>query len=185
MSAASEGPDQTDAGEALAELQTLSLVELDEESLRLHKLVLECSRAVLPEKARRESLEFALSWLCSRLPTSEYDKAGWDIWTRLSPHLDAIVEAAAEGGLQDENLGRLCNNYGLWLHRQARHISAEPMMRRALKIDEQSLGLDHPRSPQPSTTWHLYCSPELRPGSPEVAIRPVSGVRAPPLRDFL
>jgi tetratricopeptide (TPR) repeat protein len=144
LSAASEGPDQKDAGEALAELQTLSLVELDEESLRLHKLVLECSRAVLPEKPRRESLEFALSWLCSKLPTPEYDKAGWDIWTRLSPHLDAIVEVAAEGGLQDESLALLCNNYGLWLYRQARHISAEPMMRRALKITEQSFGPDHP-----------------------------------------
>ncbi|MGA2028239.1 MAG: tetratricopeptide repeat protein, partial [Syntrophobacteraceae bacterium] len=144
LSAASEGPDQTDAGEALAELQTLSLVELDEGSLRLHKLVLECSRAVLPQKARRESLELALSWLCSKLPTSEYDKAGWDVWTRLSPHLDAVVEAAAEGGLQDDTLGQLCNDYGVWLYNQARHISAEPMMRRALNIYEQSFGPDHP-----------------------------------------
>jgi tetratricopeptide (TPR) repeat protein len=144
LSAASEGPDQTDAGEALAELQTLSLGELDGESLRLHKLVLECSQAVLPEKERRKSLEFALSWLCSKLPTSEYDKTGWDTWTRLSPHLDAIVEAAVEFGFQDESLGRLCSNYGLWLYRQARHISAEPMMRRALKIYQQSLGPDHP-----------------------------------------
>jgi hypothetical protein len=144
LSAASEGPDQTDAGEALAELQTLSLVELDEGSLRLHKLVLECSRAVLPEEARRESLKFALSWLRSRLPTPEYEKAGWDVWTRLSPHLDAVVEAAAEGGLQDDTLGQLCNDYGVWLYKQARHISAEPMMRRALKIDELSFGPDHP-----------------------------------------
>ena len=145
LSAASEGPDQTDAGEALAELQTLSLVELDEGPLRLHKLVLECSRAVLPEKARRESLQFALSWLYSRLPTPEYDRAGWDIWTSLSPHLDAIVEAAAEFGVQDKTLGRLCTEYGLWLYNQARHISAEPMMRRALKIYEQSFGPDHPK----------------------------------------
>ncbi|MGA2938650.1 MAG: tetratricopeptide repeat protein [Syntrophobacteraceae bacterium] len=145
LSAASGGPDQADAGEALAELQTLSLVELDEDSLQLHKLVLECSREVLPQKARRESLKLALSWLCSKLPTPEYDKAGWDIWTRLSPHLDAIVEAAKEGGLQDETLGRLCNNYGLWLYYQARHISAEPMMRRALQIYEQSFGPDHPK----------------------------------------
>jgi tetratricopeptide (TPR) repeat protein len=130
-----------DAGDALAELQTLSLVELDEESLRFHRLVLECARA---GGAGLRSLESAHSWIKSSLPDTRFSRAGWGAWTQLSPHLDSIIGAAAGNGQQGEDLAVLCNNYGSWLYNQARYASAEPLMRRALQIDEQSLGPNHP-----------------------------------------
>src|SRR5262245_36697074 len=57
-----------DVNDALAQLRTLSLIRLDEESLECHKLVLDCTRALLSEELRRESLATTLQWLSGSLP---------------------------------------------------------------------------------------------------------------------
>ena len=38
----------------------------------------------------------------------------------------------------------ICAQYGSLLYREARHAEAEPLMRRALAIDEKSYGPEHP-----------------------------------------
>jgi hypothetical protein len=134
LSATAGGSERPDPTEALAQLRTLSLIQLDEESLRLHKLVLECARAVLPEQTRRKSIAAALGWLAASLPDTEFDKGGWELWNRLAPHLDTMLEAAEQSDVEDESLALLCSQYGLWLYYQARHWIAEPLMRRALLI---------------------------------------------------
>jgi tetratricopeptide (TPR) repeat protein len=136
---------QTGAVEALVQLKRLSLIDLDEESLRIHKLVLECTRAVLPGETRGGLFEAALTWLTKSLPAVDYDEAGWALWGRLAPHLDSIARTAGELGVRNETLGLLCNQYGLWLYRQARHSAAEPRMRRALAIAEECYGPEHPK----------------------------------------
>jgi Tfp pilus assembly protein PilF len=39
---------------------------------------------------------------------------------------------------------RIMNDFGLWLNNRAEHGEAEPLYRRALAIDEKSLGPEHP-----------------------------------------
>ena len=90
LSAGIEGSAGGDPTEALAELRTLSLLQLDDESVRLHRLVLRCARATLPEDARANACDFALEWINSILPAAEYNETGWKLWNRLSPHLDEV-----------------------------------------------------------------------------------------------
>ena len=130
--------------DALAQLRTLSLIRLDEESFWCHKLVLDCTRASLTEDLRRESLAATLEWFSASLPEVDYTEAGWNVWKRLAPHLDAIVNSGDRYRTENQMLSLLCNQYGLWLYYQERHEMAEPLMQQALAIDEKSFGADHP-----------------------------------------
>ena len=144
LSAAIKGSADGDPTEALAELRTLSLLQLDDESVRLHRLVLKCARATLPEDARAEACSLALEWLSSILPAAEYDEANWRLWNRLGPHLDEVIASGNALGIESQALGAISGQLGIWLHDQARHNAAEPLMRRALSVDEKSYGPGHP-----------------------------------------
>ena len=144
LSAGIEGSAGGDPTEALAELRTLSLLQLDDESLRLHRLVLQCARATLPEDARANACAIALEWISSILPDAEYDETNWKLWNRLSPHLDEVIAAANALKIESEALGAICGKLGLWLFYQARHNQAEPLLRRSLSIGEKSYGPEHP-----------------------------------------
>jgi tetratricopeptide (TPR) repeat protein len=135
----------TDISDTLAQLQVLSLIELDDESLSVHGLVLDCARAVMSEETRRDSLSSALEWLSSTLPQTEYGPEGWRRWVGLSPHLDSMLEASKALQLEGQSLAMICWKYGSWHYVQARFNLAEPLLRRALKIDEQSFGQDDPK----------------------------------------
>src|ERR1700730_8687920 len=57
----------------------------------------------------------------------------------LSPHLDSVAEANTALQMKGEPLARICGSYGLFCHyRYARFNLAEPLMHRALDIDEKS-----------------------------------------------
>ena len=134
-----------DGAGVLGELQTLSLLELDEESLRLHKLILECARGVQDDETRGSSFLSALQWLAESLPSTEFDVADWAVWVRLGPHLEGVIQKAESLGLENKNVALICAQYGGLLYMQARHAEAEPLMKRALAIDEKSYGPEHPR----------------------------------------
>ena len=69
LSAGIEGSAGGEPTEALAELRTLSLLQLDDESLRLHRLVLQCARATLPEDARANACAMRWNGLTQFYPT--------------------------------------------------------------------------------------------------------------------
>ena len=130
--------------EALAELRALSLVGLADKLLWLHKLVLECARAIMSEEERRASFSSASTWVRSQLPDVEYDEAGWELWVRLSPHLDAIVATGKALHIEGRSLAFICGAYGVWLFEQARFGPAESLTLRALEINEKRYGPAHP-----------------------------------------
>jgi hypothetical protein len=144
LSAGIEGLAGGDRTSALAELRTLSLLQLDDESLRLHRLVLQCARATLPADARANACSIALEWINSILPDTEFDETGWKLWNRLSPHLDEVIAAANELKIEGETLGAILGKLGLWLFNQARYDAAEPLLRRPVSIGEKSYGPEHP-----------------------------------------
>jgi tetratricopeptide (TPR) repeat protein len=125
-------------------LRTLSLLQLDDESLRLHRLVLKCARATLPEDVRADACVIALEWISSILPDAEYDETNWKLWNRLSPHVDEVIDAANELKIENEALGAICGELGLWLFYQARYNQAEQLLRRSLSVSEKSYGPEHP-----------------------------------------
>ena len=133
-----------DISDVLADLQALSIIERDENSISVHRLVLSCARALMSEETRRDSLSSVLEWLDSILPMAGYEPEGWKLWVGLSPHLDSTVEASETLQMESPSLARICGSYGLWHYYQARFSLAEPLMRRALDIDEKSYGPQHP-----------------------------------------
>jgi hypothetical protein len=94
--------------EVLAELQVLSLIERDENSISVHRLVLACARGLMSEETRRDSISSVLEWLDTILPRAEYEPEGWKLWVGLSPHLDSVVEASAALQTEGEHLARIC-----------------------------------------------------------------------------
>ena len=141
---ADKEPAAADVAALLDELRTLSLIQLDEDTLRCHKLVLECTRALIPAASRSSNLAAAFGWMRSVLPKTAFDPAGWRLWTSLAPHLDAAIGLSEPFGFEDSALASICSDYGVWLHNQARFRTAEPLMKRALAIDEKSYGAEHP-----------------------------------------
>src|SRR6202035_3222697 len=55
------------------------------------------------------------------------------------------VTAHADAAGIPEPTARLMNQLGLLLNAKALHTEAEPLLRRALAIDEKSFGPDHPK----------------------------------------
>ena len=157
LAGAGENAKSVDAAGVLGELRTLSLLQLDEESLRLHKLILECARAVQDDETRSSSFPSALQWFAESLPSTAFDVAGWAVWVRLGPHLEAVIQKAESFGLQDDNVALVCAQYGLLLYRQARYAAAEPLMKRRSLSKRKATGPSIPGSPQTSTASPYYC----------------------------
>jgi tetratricopeptide (TPR) repeat protein len=63
---------------------------------------------------------------------------------RLSGSEAAEVTAVQPRGIAPDATGRLCNEMGLYRKLRAQFSQAEPLYHRALEIDEQSLGPQHP-----------------------------------------
>lgn len=144
FAAQSGGEDTVDIGAVLGELKTLSLIDLTDSNLELHKLTLACARSNISAEARGGALNVAVGWIRNRLPASEFDVEGWNLWRRLTPHIEAVVETSEMFAGANPSLAGVCNAFGLWQFRQARYVQAEPLMRRALVIDEKSYGTEHP-----------------------------------------
>ncbi len=72
------------------------------------------------------------------------DVRSWPACRRLESHVIAVLEVASDTGEAASSTARLLNQYALHLSARADHGAAEPLMRRALAIDETSLGPDHP-----------------------------------------
>ena len=81
-----------------------------------------------------------------------------------------------------EPTNRLLNEPGLLLLTKAQHAEAEPLMRRALAIDEQSFGGEHARSPPTSTTQCNCFQATKPPGRGRAAHAPVADHRRAELR---
>ncbi len=134
-----------DPHDALAGLAAYSLVRFDAagDAVLVHRLVQEITRGRIPEADRTAALKIALSAVNAAATGDPGDVRSWNIWTPLAVHVDAVSRHADAVGLA-EPTARLMNQLGLyWLNRGQYH-TAEPLMRRALHIDELSFGNDHP-----------------------------------------
>ena len=134
-----------DLDEAFADLAAYSLVRrsLEKQEFAIHRLVKDVTRRSLPDEARRRSLVEALKWVNAAFTGSPQDVRTWSRLDPIAPHARAIVEHADAANIGVPT-SRLMNELGLLLGAKARYSEAEPLHRRALAIDEKSLGADHP-----------------------------------------
>ena len=128
----------------LADLEAYSLVTraADSPSFTIHKLVQEVTRRQIndPEQLR---LNETLQWLNAAFVGDPEDVRAWPVLEPLAPHVLAVVHYADEQGIADPT-SRLMNQLGLMYFTKALYREAEPLMRRALAIDEASFGAEHP-----------------------------------------
>ena len=72
-----------------------------------------------------------------------YDVGSWDLWKDMDMHVTAVVAHADEMDIPEPTT-RLMNALGLYLEARTQYADAEPLMRRALAIDEAAYGNEHP-----------------------------------------
>jgi tetratricopeptide (TPR) repeat protein len=131
--------------EALAGLEGYSLARFDASgnAILVHRLVQEMTRDRIPAADRTPRLQLALDVVNAIAVGNPWDVRTWGVWTPLAAHAEAVSRCADEAGLA-EPTSRLMNNLGVYRHTRGQYREAEPLFRRALAIDEQSRGPDHP-----------------------------------------
>jgi tetratricopeptide (TPR) repeat protein len=133
-----------DLYEALADLAAYSLATRDPEDPRflVHGLVQDVTRRSLDAAASRQRVTEALGWVNAAFVGDPQDVRTW-------PRLDPLVPHAQNATLWADMVGiaeptaLLMNQLGMLFSTKALHAQAEPLMRRALMIDEASFGPDH------------------------------------------
>jgi tetratricopeptide (TPR) repeat protein len=139
-----DSENEVDPFTALAELESYSLVTraTDSPSFSVHRLVQEITRRQCkdPEHSR---LSEALQWMDAAFVGDPGDVRDWPVLNPLLPHAQAVVEHADAAGITAP-AARLMNQLGLMYLMKSFYADAEPLMRRALAIDEASFGADHP-----------------------------------------
>ena len=130
--------------DALAELADVSLAGRDGGELTVHRVVQEVVRSRIPEGRRRDWVVWALGAVDAAAVGDPMDVRTWGVWDPLRPHAERIARAADAEGIA-EPTARLMNELGRLLQYKGLFAAAEPLMRRALEIDEASFGPEHPK----------------------------------------
>ena len=131
--------------DALVDLATYSLVTRANEApiFTVHRLVQDVTRRSLRDDPRNEPLQEALRWVDAAFVGDPQDVRTWPTLDPISPHARAVVAFADAARITDPT-ARLMNQLGLLFLNKASLAEAEPLMRRALSIDEGSFGAEHP-----------------------------------------
>ena len=137
------GKKRPTAEDALVELADHSLITLAPGTFSCHRLVQAVQSDRLDPETRRRWTELALRLVDDYAPFDADDVRTWPLWEGLRTHAETVVRRADALGIP-EPTARLMNQLGLFLKTKALHREAEPLMRRALAIDEASFGADHP-----------------------------------------
>ncbi len=109
----------------------------------VHRLVQDFARRAMSGERRPQALREALEWVNAAFVGYPDDVRNWPALDPLAPHALAVARHADAAGIA-EPTARLFDQLGALLFAKADYAEAEPLMRRALAIDEQSYGPDHP-----------------------------------------
>lgn len=136
-----------DLEEALSMLAGYSLIKWEDgnTAFSLHRLVADITRSRIDIEKRGVWLTASLNWVNDYLsgdPPPDVIRS-WPLWLPLRGHLSLLIEAADTENINEPS-ARLANDLGMLLHTQGRWHEAEPLMRRALAIDESSYSAGHP-----------------------------------------
>lgn len=129
---------------ALAELSRFSLVTRQGGHVRVHRMVQEVERACIPEAQRAAWIERAVRLINDFAPRPPDDVRTWAVWDELRPHAERVIELAWSEGV-GQPTAALMIELGILLSGKGLHGMAEPLLRRALLIDEACFGPRHPR----------------------------------------
>ena len=133
---------------ALAALRRYSLLghrpgDPTDSAGRVHRVVQLITRDRLSAEQQRATLIAMLKAINAATPAESDDVRTWPVLEPLRQHLLAITAHADRAGIAEPTT-RLLRVMAVLLHAKALFMEAEPLIRRALAIDEQSYGAEHP-----------------------------------------
>lgn len=147
-------PDQSDDGSASDEFMIRSLVgELARHSIitphghefSLHALVQTIERLGEGESSAKDWAERALNSIETVVSgANPSDISGWPVWDRYADRGETAARYADTEGIGPQSAAMM-GIVGSYYEAKALRGRAEPLMRRALEIDEKAYGPDHPR----------------------------------------
>jgi tetratricopeptide (TPR) repeat protein len=139
------GNETEDLHHAFDDLAAYSMVlrEADEPFFLVHRLVQDVTRRNLSGDRQHRSLAEALRWINAAFSGDPIDVRSWSRLDPISPHARAVTGYADAAGIW-EPTSKLMSQLGLPLDAKALHAEAEPLLRRALFIDEEIYGQDSP-----------------------------------------
>jgi len=136
----------TELFDALADLETFSLVTRadDVPTFSVHRLVQDVTRRSLQGDGEHHELTGAMDWIDKAFVGDPEDVRSWSTLDPLAPHAQTCVHFADKAQI-NEPTNRLMNQLGTFFYSKALYAQAEPLMRRALAIDEQSYEENNPK----------------------------------------
>ena len=141
LQAAASDPIQWD--KAIAAAFKFSLIERNPgKVLAVHRMVQAVAKSRMSDEERAQWAEQVVFAVNAAFPKPEFEV--WDKCERLVPSAQVCAALVDEYSLSFTQAALLLNQAGYYLWERARYAEAEPLMRRALAIDEQSYGPDHP-----------------------------------------
>jgi len=148
--------DEVALDEAKKALLGFSLIRADGESLSIHRLVSEVIRKRMSADERERWLRAALGAVGRLFPGEPQDVRTWPQCERWLPHALTVVAWDDAEAVDASTCSLLLNRAGTHLWDKASYNEAEPLLRRALAIDEQSLG---PNDPNVATAMNNLAGP--------------------------
>ena len=115
----------------------------DKDAFSIHRLLQQVIRDTLNEKDAACFLIRDLDALYNAYPRAD-EVANWPLCARLTPHTLSVFDSLDEFTFDQDYLAEFLNSVAYYLDDQAQFAEAEPLYKRALKIDEAFLGKDHP-----------------------------------------
>ena len=139
------GLDKDACGRAVHVLGGLGLLKASEAGPMVHPLLGEYARAVAAAKGEGEEAEVleAVAGAVAELASAANRSGLPGQFAPLRPHVGVVVRAAEDETL--ESAGRLWNSLGWHLDDVADYAGARGAYERALAIDEQAFGPEHPK----------------------------------------
>ena len=130
--------------EAIAALRRYSLLEVEHDALRVHRLVQAVARDRLGEEARAAWAAVAVRVVQRAFRFDEHEVNTWPICARLLPHALNTAEYSETFHVAAEETGRLLDDVGGYLRVRGQFNEARAVRERALAIAEATYGPGHP-----------------------------------------
>ncbi len=129
---------------AIRELRKFSLVRRDPEAqlLMIHRLVQHVLKDGMDERTQRQWAERVVCAVNRAFPDVTFQV--WQRCQRCLPHAQACAALITQWNITSPEASALLNRAGYYLYKRAQFTEAGTLLRQALEIRKQVLGLEHP-----------------------------------------